>query len=206
MHAILVLGLVLLAVPKVPAIVLRGGTVYVSPDDPPLPDGAVVLAGGKIVAVGPSGSTATPAGAKIIDCRGLAVVPGFWNTHVHFTEPKWEDAARKPAGGLGEQLREMLTRWGFTTVVDTGSFLANTVALRRRIESGEIAGPRIFTAGTPLYPPKGIPYYLVDALPPELLKELPQPATAAEAARIVEEALAAGADLTKLFTGSWVSR
>jgi hypothetical protein len=30
----------------------------------------------------------------------------------------------------------MLTRWGFTTVFDTGSRLANTLALRRREGQG----------------------------------------------------------------------
>jgi imidazolonepropionase-like amidohydrolase len=47
----------------------------------------------------------------------------------------------------------MLTRWGFTTVFDTGSDLKNTLALRRRIESGAVGGPRIFTTGDILYPP-----------------------------------------------------
>ena len=54
----------------------------------------------------------------------------------------------------------MLTAYGFTTVVDTGSFPENTVALRRRIETGDVAGPRISTSGLPLYPPAGIPYYI----------------------------------------------
>ena len=55
----------------------------------------------------------------------------------------------------------MLTRYGFTSVVDTGSLLSNTVAIRKRIASGEVAGPRILTAGFPLYPRDGIPYYVL---------------------------------------------
>ena len=46
----------------------------------------------------------------------------------------------------------MLTRWGFTTVFDTGSPLKNTLALRTRIETGAVDGPTIFTTGDILYP------------------------------------------------------
>jgi imidazolonepropionase-like amidohydrolase len=90
--------------------------------------------------------------------------------------------------------------------VDTGSFLQNTVALRRRIASGQVVGPRILTAGLPLYPPNGIPYYLKDgSIPPDLLKLLPQPSTTKEAASVVKANIDGGADIIKLFTGSWVT-
>ena len=98
----------------------------------------------------------------------------------------------------------MLTHSGFTTVVDLGSDIRSTSALRRRIESGEVSGPRIYTAGLPLYPPAGIPYYLSD-LPPPLLAALPQPSTPAQAVASVEKNIAAGADVLKLFTGSYVT-
>ena len=100
----------------------------------------------------------------------------------------------------------MLTRYGVTTVVDTGSDLSNTIALRRRIESGEVPGPRVLTAGTPLYPPDAIPYYVRDAVPPDILKLLHQPRMPAEAEGIVQQSMQAGADVVKLFTGSWVTR
>ena len=101
----------------------------------------------------------------------------------------------------------MLTRYGFTTVVDTGSFLPDTTGLRRRIESGEVPGPQILTAGVPLYPPDGIPYYLKDgSIPADLLRQLPQAATASDAVREVTRNFDNGADIVKLFTGSWVER
>jgi imidazolonepropionase-like amidohydrolase len=100
----------------------------------------------------------------------------------------------------------MLTRSGFTTVVDTGSFLANTIALRGRIDSGDVLGPRILTSGVPIYPPDGIPYYVKDSLPPELLRQLTPPKDAREAVAAVESRFREGADIIKLFTGSWVSR
>jgi hypothetical protein len=71
---------------------------------------------------------------------------------------------------------------------------------------GEILGPRIYTAGAAQYPPNGIPYYLRDTLPKWLLWFLPQPATPAEAAKVEEQNIKDGADLLKLFTGSYVER
>src|SRR5439155_4314363 len=102
-------------------------------------------------------------------------------------------------------LQAMLTRYGFTTVVDTASLLPNTIALRRRIESREVAGPRILTPGLALYPPDGIPYYVKEAVPADLLKLLPQPSTPREATNIVRRNIEGGADIIKLFTGSNVS-
>ena len=92
----------------------------------------------------------------------------------------------------------MLNRYGFTTVVDAASVLANTVALRARVESGEVAGPRILTAGGALFPKDGIPIYLRD-MPPEFLASLSQPGTVEEALEDVQANLDGGADATKLF-------
>jgi hypothetical protein len=88
----------------------------------------------------------------------------------------------------------MLTRYGFTSVADTGSLLSNTVAIRKRIASGEIAGPRILTAGLPLYPKDGIPYYVLDTIPPDVVKMIPS-RLPEEAVRAVNENIAQGTDI-----------
>jgi imidazolonepropionase-like amidohydrolase len=86
-------------------------------------------------------------------------------------------------------------------VVDTGSDVENTVALRKRVENGEVSGPRIFTAGIPIFPAHALPYYLAQ-LPAELIAKMGQPETAAEATTLVDKNRGAGADIVKLFTGS----
>ena len=101
-------------------------------------------------------------------------------------------------------MSEMLTHSGFTTVVDTASDGENTIALRRRVESGEVLGPRIFTAGLPIFPAHALPFYLAD-LPAELKAKLGQPETAADAVAFVDKNRAAGCDIVKLFTGSIVN-
>ncbi len=177
--------------------------VYASPHAQPASGMTILLRAGKIAAVGKH--VVVPKGVAKLPCTDCVVFAGFWNTHVHFMEPKWSNAAHLPAAQLTQQLQQMLTHSGFTTVVDTGSDPADTMALRRRIESGELLGPHIYTAGIPLYPVHAIPYYLGD-LPPEIRSRLGQPATPAEARALVERNVALGTDIVKLFTGSYVAR
>ena len=193
-----------------PAIKLAHGTlaieharIYTSPTDPPIPDGTILVVDGRIAAVGPN--VTVPAAATVLPCNHCVVTAGFWNAHIHFTEPKWSGSEWKSAGQLNAQLADMLTSRGFTTVVDCGSNLSDTLPIRRRIESGELAGPQIYTAGAALYPPHGIPFYLRDTLPHWQFVFFPQPDTPPEAVKDVQRNLDAGADITKLFTGSWIA-
>ena len=186
------------------AVAVANATIYVSPDEPPLHHASLIARNGRIVSVG--GNIAIPSGAQIIPCNGCVVTAGFWNTHVHFTQAKWLNAEWQPSGKLNAQLADMLTRRGFSTVVDTGSDLRVTVPLRRRIETGELHGPLIYTAGSAIYPENGTPFYLRDTLPKYILLLLPQPATVEQARRDEQRNLVDGADLLKLFTGSYVER
>jgi imidazolonepropionase-like amidohydrolase len=179
------------------ALVLAGAKVYPSPTAAPLEDAIVVTSGGAIAAIGKRGDVAIPEGSRVIDCTGKTVVAGFWNSHVHFTEPAWNNAANAPADQLEAHMREMLTRWGFTTVWDLGADPADTLPLRRRINAGEIAGPNILLAGS-IFPEHGHPVYL----PPDM--QLPEAATPDEAARLARTYLQLGLDGMKLFTGSFM--
>jgi imidazolonepropionase-like amidohydrolase len=180
------------------AIVIRAARLYAAPDRPPIDDAAILVVDGRIAATGPSAEIAARGAATFAQCDGGTVVAGFQNSHVHFTETKFAGAASKPAEELTASLDDMLNRFGFTTVVDTASNLANTVALRTRVDAGEVAGPRILTAGGALYPKNGIPIYLSD-LPPDVLAALSQPANVEEALASVEVNIDGGADATKLF-------
>ena len=93
----------------------------------------------------------------------------------------------------------MLNRWGFTTVFDIASFLENTHALRRRIASGEVRGPRILTVGEPLW--TKAPVYVSGFLEANHIR-IPIVATPEEAAARVRALAKSGVDGIKLFTGS----
>ena len=202
-HLVLATLLVLVAVTacwsgdreSAPDLALVGGKIYSSPTAAPIDDGVVLIRHGKIIEIGPRGRS-LPKTAQVIDCKGKVIVAGFWNSHVHFTEPVWSGAATAPADKLESHMQEMLTRWGFVAVFDLGSMPEDTGALKRRIASGELAGPRIFMAGD-IFPKNGIPIYLPkDA-------NLPQAGTPEEARQLAVGYMAAGDDAVKLFTGSF---
>jgi len=174
------------------ALALVGGRIYPSPGAEAIDNGVVLIEHGRIAFVGARSEATLPVSVQLIDCTGQTIVAGFWNSHVHI---ELNDA---------RNLEMMLTRYGFTSVVDTGSTLDDTLEVRNAIESGVIVGPRILTAGEPLYPEDGVPYYVSG--PEELLSDLPQPKTPEEAADIVTQHIDEGADLVKLFAVSWVRR
>jgi imidazolonepropionase-like amidohydrolase len=186
------------------ALAIEHARIYVSPSEGPIDDGTVLVRDGLIAAVGKQ--IDIPADATVIPCDHCVVTAGFWNAHVHFTESKWAMAQWKHADVLNAQLADMFLSRGFTTVIDLGSNPADTLAIRRRVEKGELAGPYIYTAGTALYPPHGEPFYLRESMPSWMVALLPKPETPVDAQRIVRRNLSSGADLTKLFTGSWVAR
>src|SRR5213593_1159466 len=136
-------------------LALVGGTIYVSPTEEPIRNGVVLIYDGKIAAVGTRGQAKIPQSAQLIDCSGRTITAGFWNSHVHFIERKWANAKNIPADELLLQVQEMLTRFGVTSVFDTGSDWQNTRAIRDRIYAGEVAGPKIHSTGPILYP-KGV--------------------------------------------------
>jgi len=91
----------------------------------------------------------------------------------------------------------MLTKWGFTSVWDLGSDPDDSLALRKRVDAGEIPGPKILFAGN-IFPKGGHPAYL----PAEL--QLPEAATADEATQMSRNYFGIGLDGIKLFTGVYM--
>jgi imidazolonepropionase-like amidohydrolase len=116
----------------------------------------IVIEGSKIVAIDPK--------AKPIDydLRGLTVLPGWIDAHVHITSSFGKDG--KSVGGDGttqeDAFRHASNAWatlmaGFTTVQGMGS--PGSVPLRDAIASGSLPGPRILTAVEALGGPGGTP-------------------------------------------------
>jgi imidazolonepropionase-like amidohydrolase len=175
-------------------LALVGAKIYPSPTAPPIADGVVLIKNGRIVAVGEKQQIKILGDATVIDCRGLTLVAGFWNSHVHFTESKWENAAGLAKEQLNQQLRDTFTRYGFTSVFDLGSSIDNTKLIRNSFESGDVNGPRIFTTGTGIVPEGGTPFYVKPLKFPEALS--PTQATA-----LVRDKVKSGSDAIKIFTG-----
>jgi len=92
-------------------IVIAGGTIYDGAATKPV-IGDVVIAGDKIVAIGPRAGRKYR-GARVIDAKGMIVAPGFIDPHTHADALVWGDTAEK----------RLVTPWltqGVTTIM-TGS-------------------------------------------------------------------------------------
>ena len=114
----------------------------------------VIVRSGKIHAAGPSRAVSIPRGATRIDGRGLTLLPGLIDCHVHLclgAEPDVVQAIEQetPTETLlkSSQMARQTLEAGVTTVRDVGSRDHSIFALKRSIDKGLTAGPRIVGAG-----------------------------------------------------------
>src|SRR5688572_33467813 len=137
-------------------LAIVGATVYPAPDATPIPNATVVVRNGRILSVRPGGA-AVPRAAQVIDAKGMHLVAGFWNSHVHLLSRDVTNARPRDRAALARALTNLLTRWGFTTAFDIASVPGNTLVLRGRIRRGEVDGPLLLTVDAPFYPKDGTP-------------------------------------------------
>jgi imidazolonepropionase-like amidohydrolase len=114
-----------------------------------LHDTRIVIEGSKIVAID------AKAGPVDYDLRGLTVLPGWIDSHVHITWSFGKDGkSAGPTGTTQEAAYQTASNaWvtlmaGFTTVQSVGS--PDDIPLRDAIARGSLPGPRILTAVEPL--------------------------------------------------------
>jgi len=114
----------------------------------------VIIRGSTIAAIGSDRDLAPPRGTCKIDGRGLTLLPGLIDCHVHLclgAEPDVIDAIAKEPPALTLLKSSQAARWtleaGFTTVRDVGSRDHSIFTLQRAIDEGLIPGPRIVAAG-----------------------------------------------------------
>jgi imidazolonepropionase-like amidohydrolase len=116
-----------------------------------LHDVPIVIEGSKIVAIGPKIE-----GLVDYDLRGLTVLPGWIDAHVHITWSFGKDGRNAGTDGTTTQedaYQAASNAWitlmaGFTTVQSVGA--PNDIPLRDAIAKGILPGPRILTANEPL--------------------------------------------------------
>ncbi len=96
-------------------------------------------------------------GAAVIDCGGRTVMPGLIDSHVHVmlssvSIPSLEAVPLTLATARAAALMRGMIDRGFTTVRDTGGA---DWGIKKAVEEGSIAGPRLFIAGQAIGPTGG---------------------------------------------------
>jgi imidazolonepropionase-like amidohydrolase len=91
-----------------------------------LPDRAVLIADGKVAAIGPAGSIKAPAGATVIDGTGKTILPGLWDAHQH-------------VGDDWNLLQNVAT--GMTNYRSPGSDIDEALSITKRRAAGDLLAP-----------------------------------------------------------------
>ena len=113
-------------------LAIVGGTLIDGTGAAPVPDAAVVIHNGSIVAVGPRSKVKLPKRANLIDAHGKTILPGLWDMHAHFEQVEWGP---------------IYLAAGVTTVRDCGNEFEFITAVRDAIAHGHGLGPRLLLAG-----------------------------------------------------------
>ncbi len=113
-------------------LAIVGATLIDGTGAEPVENSVVVVTGDRITAAGPLERVAIPAGATMIQAQGLAVLPGLWEMHSHFTQVEWGP---------------VYLAAGVTTARDCANEFEFITAVRDAIAAGRGLGPRLLAAG-----------------------------------------------------------
>jgi hypothetical protein len=117
------------------AVAITNVAVIDASSPTPRANQTVIIAGNRIVRVGPAASTRAPAGARIVEGRGKFLIPGLWDMHVH------------TAISGGRDLLSLYVANGVTGVRDMAGTWDTLTAWRGEIAKGQLVGPRIIASG-----------------------------------------------------------
>ncbi len=124
-----------------PTYVFQGANVIAMEADQVLTEQSVVVADGRIAAIGPAGEVAVPSGAVAIEAAGRYLMPGLAEMHGHV-----------PGNDDPQYLEDVLFLYVANGVTTVRGMQGRTghLELRERIARHEIVGPRFITSGPAL--------------------------------------------------------
>lgn len=164
---------------RAPPVAIVGAKVIDGTGRPAIDNATVVVADGKITAVGPRAAVRVPPGAEVVDGAGKALMPGLIDLHCHINQPA--DVMRR--------LLPVALNWGVTTIRMTGNDKPEIMNVYTEARAGRFPSPRVFTAGQG-FNPTGGPYPGAPTLNPK---------TPEEAREGVRRHKALGAQLLKIW-------
>lgn len=129
-------------------VALTGARVIDGTGKAPIEQGTIVIANGRITAVGPSASVTVPAGATRVDMTGKTIIPGLINGHGHVTI---DDYTKLPPRQHMLQILQAYAEYGVTTTTSLGSTTladeAEQLKIRDEQRKGTPDRARLFSAG-----------------------------------------------------------
>ncbi|PYT68407.1 MAG: hypothetical protein DMG42_24365 [Acidobacteria bacterium] len=111
------------------------------------PDQTVILERHRIFSIRPSKAAKYPRNADSVNGKGLYLIPGLWDMHVHLVFGDWFPDPKDISLPL-------FIANGVTGVRDMGSELHVVQDWRNQIAAGRLIGPRILTSGPMLDGPR----------------------------------------------------
>ncbi len=177
--------------------VLRGARLIDGSGAKPIENSVVVIRDGRIVAAGPSGSTAVPSGAREIDYRGKTIIPGLISNHSHVGIIDGVTVGNQNYNreNILRQLRQY-EAYGVTSVTALGLNGPPFDGIRSDLHAGRVPGADLFGAPQGIGVPDGAPPARMLPVPPD---QLYRPATPEEARQAVRAMAAQKPDLIKLW-------
>lgn len=134
-----------------PAFAIEHVTLIDGTGAAPQPDRTVIVADGRVQAVGDS-RLRIRGGIQRLDGRGKFLMPGLMDMHIHLLGGgAWKDTSAqsgKPIDyDVGVRTLQGFLYYGITSVYDAGNNPEFILPLRERERAGEIIAPRIFATG-----------------------------------------------------------
>lgn len=126
-------------------IALTNARIITMKGDEIIENGTVIVDGNEIKAIGKAGDVTVPAGAKVIDCNGKTIMPGFIDAHAHGNHFRSGITPQKHWAYYAN------LAFGVTTMHDPSANSELVFAQSEMIRAGYMTGPRVFSTGTVLY-------------------------------------------------------
>jgi imidazolonepropionase-like amidohydrolase len=175
-------------------VVLEGARLIDGTGKAPLENGAIVVQGDRITALGAVGKVKYPKGARVVDVRGRTIMPGLINAHGHVGLVV--DGKNRADAYTRENILAQLAQYeqyGVTSIIALGLNRDLGYDIRDEQRRGGVPGASLFLAGRGIGAPDGAPPV---AVAPD---QVYRPQTPDEAAADVREAASHHPDMFKLW-------
>jgi hypothetical protein len=126
-------------------VVIDGARLITMKGDEVIENGRLVITGNRLTAVGAAAGVTIPAGAEVIDAKGLTAMPGLVDAHAHMGYGSLDILPQRDWQYFAN------LAYGVTATMDPSASTHLVFAQSEMVEAGLMTGPRIYSTGFILY-------------------------------------------------------